>query len=975
MPPVDPSDNAASPSRRKVLLVGWDAADWKVVSPLVDAGHLPNLARLIGRGVVGNLATIQPILSPMLWTSIATGKRAYKHGIHGFSEPDPQTGRLRPITNLSRTTRAIWNLLHLNGLKSHIVGWWPSHPAEPIRGSMVSNQFQTAMAPLGQPWPIRPGTVFPAELAPELASLRIHPHELDGDFLRHFVPRAPEVDQKKDRRLESIAKIVAECTSIHAAATHLMQWDRDWDFCAVYYDAIDHFGHGFMKYHPPRLEWVSEADFNLYQEVIRAGYVWHDLMLGTLCQLAGPETTVVVMSDHGFHSDHLRPRVLPNEPAGPAAEHRAFGMFVAAGPGLRVDAVIHGAQILDITPTLLSLFNLPVGRDMDGRVLTQIYATAPKVEYVDSWDAVPGQDGRHPPETRLSTTESEAAIQQLVDLGYIEAPDPDLNQARAKTVRELKYNLARAHLDGGQVAEAAILFESLWNEWPEESRFGVHLLQTWLADHRPFEARDTLVRLRERKRLAKENAAAEWAECLQALLEKQVKDGTALPAGAEGGSPSVDFGRLPDDERRRLHRLQARSGQNQAAFAFLEGRVLALEGQLPEALTSYRQALQVQNTNRTAVLAEIGECQLRQHNWQEANATFEELLTLDPVNPQARFGLARAAMGRKDHARAVAEVFASLGLRYHHPQAHYLAAQTLWRIGRFSEVEGSLLRALEQNPVFPAAHALLARYLSRIKREYARAAVHRELARESARRIRQHSAGLPRGSRHWVEHTQALAADALKADPQSKPNVLPPRDQCITLVSGLPRSGTSMLMQLLAAGGVPILSDDQRGADDNNPRGYLELAAAKNIARDSTWLDDALGRAVKLIAQLLPHLPLHHRYRVIFMHRPLAEVAASQRRMLQRLGKPGAGLTDEALQEVFSRQVLEVQAWLRHHQKLGILDVLHLKYHETVQDPTSAAARIAGFLGGSFDSAAAAQAVDPSLWRERQATKAVPPIA
>ena len=129
----------------KLLLIGWDAADWKVITPLLDAGKMPNLERLVENGVMGNLSTLYPILSPMLWTSIATGKRAHKHGIHGFSEPDPASGGARPVTNLGRTTKALWNIANQNGLKSNVIGWWPSHPAEPINGVMVSDHFHDAV--------------------------------------------------------------------------------------------------------------------------------------------------------------------------------------------------------------------------------------------------------------------------------------------------------------------------------------------------------------------------------------------------------------------------------------------------------------------------------------------------------------------------------------------------------------------------------------------------------------------------------------------------------------------------------------------------------------------------------------------------------------------------------------------------------------------------------------------------------------
>jgi predicted AlkP superfamily phosphohydrolase/phosphomutase len=150
-----------TPSRR-VLLIGWDAADWKAITPLLDGGKMPNLAKLIEGGIMGNLSTIQPVLSPMLWTSIATGKRAYKHGIHGFSEPDPVSGKIRPVTNLSRKTKAVWNILNQNSLNTVTIGWWPSNPAEELsRGVMVSNDYQRSTGPNPKKWPMKDGTVHP----------------------------------------------------------------------------------------------------------------------------------------------------------------------------------------------------------------------------------------------------------------------------------------------------------------------------------------------------------------------------------------------------------------------------------------------------------------------------------------------------------------------------------------------------------------------------------------------------------------------------------------------------------------------------------------------------------------------------------------------------------------------------------------------------------------------------------------------
>ena len=134
----------------------------------------------------------------------------------------------------------------------------------------------------------------------------------------------------------------ADAASIHAAVTYLME-TTEWDLTAVYYDAIDHLGHGFMGYHPPQMEGVSDDDFRRYRHVVEAGYRFHDMMLGQLLAQVDVDTAVILLSDHGFHSDHLRPRVVPRHvPAGAALEHRPFGALVMAGPGIRRDERIYG---------------------------------------------------------------------------------------------------------------------------------------------------------------------------------------------------------------------------------------------------------------------------------------------------------------------------------------------------------------------------------------------------------------------------------------------------------------------------------------------------------------------------------------------------------------------------------------------------------------------------------------------------------
>ena len=135
---------------QRLLILGWDAADWQVIDPLLARGQMPNLAALIARGTRADLRTLEPKLSPILWSTIATGKTADKHGIHNFVEPNPSGEGIRVASSTTRKTRALWNMLTQRGLRVHAVGWYASHPAEPIGGTCVSNLlFEGAPAAAG----------------------------------------------------------------------------------------------------------------------------------------------------------------------------------------------------------------------------------------------------------------------------------------------------------------------------------------------------------------------------------------------------------------------------------------------------------------------------------------------------------------------------------------------------------------------------------------------------------------------------------------------------------------------------------------------------------------------------------------------------------------------------------------------------------------------------------------------------------
>ncbi|MCX7098148.1 MAG: alkaline phosphatase family protein [Methylococcales bacterium] len=953
-----------TPEKRKVLLIGWDAADWKIINALVDQGKMPHTAALIERGVMGNLATLHPVLSPMLWTSIATGKRPFKHGVLGFSEPTPDGGGVQPVSQWSRKTKALWNILNQEGYHSHVIGWWPSHPVEAINGVMVSNHFHTALGPPEEPWPLAPGMIHPPRIEAILAELRLNPNELIPEQVLPFIPKALEIDQDKDRRLASVMKILAECTSVHAAATWAMA-NEPWDFMGVYYDAIDHFSHGFMKYHPPRRGFISERDFELYSGVVEAGYCFHDMMLGAMLQLAPDDVTVIICSDHGFHSDHLRPVQIPNEPAGPAIEHRDFGVVLMAGPGLKKDALIHGATLLDITPTILTLFGLPIGQDMDGKPIRDAFESAPTISAIPSWDAVAGDDARLSGEQQFDPITAKEAMDQLVALGYIEKLDDNREQAVNQTVRELRYNLAGSYMDAGRMADAAPILSELYDNEPGQYRFGVQLALCYRSLNQVAALRTLVEKLTHDRMAAAEQARVD----LEALQQEQLQ--LQEDAGQLNENGGLDKGQLSDEVRQRYNSLQLLARFDGFDLAFLMAWVLAAEGDNAGALDYLKRAGQTES-HRPGLYLQIGETCLAMHRWEEAQAAYRKALAIDPLNPHAHLGLARALLPKHENGEAAVEsALDSVRLLYHNPMAHYVLGLGLMRIRQYFRAAEAMRTAVALNPNFERAHRVLARFYVKATGERDKAMEHLTLCREI--RTRRKTQGLPANDPILLDSvTVALEADqearqiGFDAAPESlvdKSAVPDDPALSITVVAGLPRSGTSMMMQMLNAGGISLLTDQKREADGDNPRGYYELEAATQLRNNREWLNTGQGKAVKIVAQLLPFLPARLTYRIVFMERNLEEILQSQQIMLDNLGRGRSKLSDKQLQETYRQQLHRIKVWLA---KQPNSKVLFIKHHEVLADPAATAQRINGFLGGKLDMAAMATVVDPSLYRQRR---------
>jgi len=887
---------------RKVLLIGWDAADWKIIQPLADAGKMPNLLRLVENGASGHIATLHPPLSPMLWTSIATGKRPFKHGILGFSEPTPDGRDVQPVSNLSRKSKPLWNILNQNAFRSVVIGWWPSHPAEPIDGVMVSDHYHRANRPLDEGWLPVPNAVHPPELAQTLADLRVHPDQLAPEMIQPFIPLASQIDQDKDHRLGLCMRTLAECMSIQAAAMWLIE-NQPWDLFAVYYDSIDHFCHGFMKYHPPRLSWISKRDFEVYQNVVAMAYQCQDRMLGELLDKAGPDTTVVLLSDHGFHPDHLRPASIPEIPAGPAIEHRDLGVLVVSGPGIRRGEKLHGASLLDVAPTILTLYGLPVSEDMDGKVLSQAFAETPEIAPIPSWEAVRGADGCHPPHTRLDPVAAQLALDQMIVLGYVEPPDENRKTAVETTIRELRYNLGEAYQDDDRHIEAREIFAELCAADPDEHRFAVRL----------------------------------FASCQALGLRKEMR-------------------RIVEDldcRRRTLARFRP------AVVDYLKARLFIEEKRYAEAL-AVLERLPSAHMVRPGVLLETAELYLHLGRSHEARQVYKKALAIDPDNAPAHAGLSRLALRQKKFNLAVDSALDALERMPRYPLAHFLLGRALAGMKEYEQAADALRAALSFNPHFPEAHTRLAALLEKHLGNVESAREHRRLAR------------LMQGRKKARPQPKTLAsATVASACPKTPSSAItqdmPPLDQSLTVVTGLPRSGTSMLMQMLAAGGMNLLTDGLRPTDEDNPRGYFEFEPVKRMLRDSTWLSHARGKAVKIVAPLLDQLPPGLPCRVILCERNLDEILDSQERMLARRNQPPSTRgRRQILKDEYLRMLERTKSLLVARPATRLLVV---KHRHAVSDSLATAEQVNTFLGGTLNRAKMAAAVDPALHRNRAVTQ------
>lgn len=459
------------PTRPRVLFVGLDGGDWQQLDRFAADGTMPNLARLLREGRSGILETEQPPLSPLLWTTMATGVSPLVHGVLDFTRFSPETGGREPITSAERRVPAIWNMASDAGRSVAVFGLWATWPAEGVNGTLVSDRLFSFQLREGDP---PPGLVWPREREAWVRAARERAEgEIGAEQVAAYLPGLPEEAIEAalksppgpENRIEGLRRILVQTRLYDALARETIDQAHP-DLSIVYLQGTDVIGHLFAPYAPPRRPEVSEADFALYADVPRRYFAEIDRLLGTYADLAKKERAVLMLaSDHGFRWQEGRPAHAGSAEAATAGLwHREEGIYLLAGPGVSPSAERGRGRIDQVAATLLALLGLPPGKGLAGPPLpgTPVAAIAPAREAVDYAARFRRAEI---PSTGGSAEKSNEELATLRALGYLGADEPErapraVPAGTDPTRTPGSYNneglIRRAR---GETAEAALAFE------------------------------------------------------------------------------------------------------------------------------------------------------------------------------------------------------------------------------------------------------------------------------------------------------------------------------------------------------------------------------------------------------------------------------------------------------------------------------------------------------------------------------------
>lgn len=732
----------------EVWVIGLDGADWDQLDPMIARGELPHLAALKKGGASGVLRSEKPLISPVLWTTIATGKSPDQHGVTWFMTDDAQGNKI-PVSSNQRQARSFWNIASEAGINCGVVGWWATWPADPINGFVISDYVGWHSFGVNGHASDDAGKTWPTELISTVREMMPNPADIPTSQLAAMInlPAGrlapnPAADPYADP-ISHLRQAIATSRGYTDVVLDRLDSGQNQrpSLLAVYYEGTDAITHLFGDYQAPRLPWVSEADFAAYQLVVNEYWRWQDQLVGELLARRGPQTTIIIVSDHGFRVGTERRKEDAFNIETADADHMFDGVIIINGPGVEPGAHLSDADIYDVAPTVLYALSLPVAADMAGRVLTGAMApgvvAASPVRSVVTYETSPmvRQDNIDHP-----TGATDDLEKMLRSLGYLAGetsgspqgtptgPEEVVNMAtvlmhqgrfteaitslRAAAdlhpdVMEVKLNLAQALARSGQatqVNEGEDIYRELLTRYPDHLVIHEDLTTVLLNARRNAEA----LKIFELG-LAQD---PHWDNGLAGKGKAQFRLGRYAEAEA---TLRLALQENPRHIRANLFYGQVllKAGQTAAGLTHLKTAhsldpadpVAALkladvqqqQRQLEPALQTLQRCLQ-NNEPRADLLAEKGAVLLRLGRTAEAFAPLQHALKLDPENTMilGNLGMAFAMNNNLPEAVSTFEKVVALepDLAAGHAQLGALYAQS----GQMVEAEGEMQKAVANDP-------------------------------------------------------------------------------------------------------------------------------------------------------------------------------------------------------------------------------------------------------------------------------------
>lgn len=406
------------PVERSVILLAVDGLEWDIAGPMIEDGRLPTLARLASEGSWGEMRSLRSLESPVIWTSVATGKLPEKHGISGFTGGPGGARSPAIFTADHRRARTLWDILGEAGRTVGVIMWLVRWPPEPVNGYLVSDYVKYDWRHTDQ----AEATTYPPDLLPEVAGLVRRTDDVPDESIESFLSGGVPRDDPIRRRTRPLRSAVAVDATARAVGLRLAR-ERPVEFFTVYLAGVDLVCHHFWTDALPESgPSVSDREIDVFGAVVERYYEHADAIVGDFVRLADENTTIVVASDHG----HSGPKPRASGYARGIAMHDSTGVLILWGKDIARGRELAGPSVLDVAPTVLALYGLPVASDMDGRVLTEALARdflrSHPVRFNETYEPSPKSEA--PP----ATSEAEAdgspvddeVREQLRSLGYVE---------------------------------------------------------------------------------------------------------------------------------------------------------------------------------------------------------------------------------------------------------------------------------------------------------------------------------------------------------------------------------------------------------------------------------------------------------------------------------------------------------------------------------------------------------------------------